>query len=61
MSATESGKSVALQYAAIKKFFGKPAIKRTVVLVGKDGVIHYYKTGLPPNEEIFEVLRTLNG
>lgn len=57
----DPGKRVAKQYGAIKQFFGKPAIKRTVVLVGKDGVIHYYKHGLPPNEEIFEVLRTLNG
>lgn len=50
---------VSAQYGATKKFFGKDFIKRSVVLVDKDGVIRYLKRGLPPDSEILEAIDAL--
>ncbi len=54
---------VSSQYGALKpdpdnpgKFL--PAISRTVVVVGKDGVILYRRAGAPPNEEILDAILT---
>ncbi len=45
---------VAEQYGAVKPEGG--GIKRTVVIVGRDGRVRYWKQGLPPDSELLEVL-----
>ncbi len=50
---------VSAQYGAIKKFFGKGIIMRSVVLVDKQGIIRYVKRGLPPDAEILAAIDAL--
>lgn len=52
----DEGRRVASMYGAVGKFFGNETTKRTVVVIGREGVIRYYKHGMPPNSEIFEAL-----
>lgn len=49
-------KKVSKQYNALKKFFKATIINRTVVGIGKDGVIFYYKRGMPKNAEILKAV-----
>lgn len=52
----DEGRRVARLYGAVGQFFGHETTKRTVVIIGKDGTVHYYRHGMPSNSEIFEVL-----
>lgn len=52
----DEDKKISTRYGAIKTFFGNPVIKRTVVLVDRQGIIRYLKRGLPPNEEMLSIL-----
>lgn len=48
----DTDKKVSTAYGAIKLFFNKTIINRTVVLINKEGKIIYLKRGLPTDEEI---------
>ncbi|MBI4093145.1 MAG: peroxiredoxin [Candidatus Kerfeldbacteria bacterium] len=56
----DEGRRVAKLYGAIGTFFGHETTKRTVVIIDVKGVVQYYKHGLPPNSELFEVLDWVN-
>lgn len=49
-------KKVSLAYGAIKLFFNKTIINRSVILIDKEGKIIYLKRGLPADEEILKQL-----
>ncbi|MDP3045887.1 MAG: redoxin domain-containing protein, partial [Chloroflexota bacterium] len=50
----DEGLVVAGQYGAVKPEGG--SIKRTVVIVGVDGMVRYWKQGMPSDAELLEVL-----
>lgn len=50
----DEGLAVAGLYGAVKPEGG--GIKRTVVIVGEDGNVKYWKQGLPPDSELLAVL-----
>lgn len=52
----DKGKKVSARYDAIRKIFRSKVIKRTVVVVRKDGKILYLKHGMPKNSEILKSL-----
>jgi peroxiredoxin Q/BCP len=52
----DEGKKVSNQYGAIRKFFKTAVIKRTVVGIGKDGIIFFYKHGMPKDSEILKAV-----
>ncbi len=51
----DEGLAVAGQYNALKP--GGAGIKRTVAIVGTDGLIRYWKQGMPSDAELLEALR----
>ena len=50
----DEGLVVAGQYGAVKPEGG--GIKRTVVIVGVDGMVRYWKQAMPSDAELLEVL-----
>lgn len=50
----DEGLAVAAKYGAVKPEGG--GIKRTVVIVGKDGLVKYWKQGTPANAQLLEAL-----
>lgn len=52
----DKDKKVATKYGALKKFFKATIIKRTVIVIGKDGKIAYLKAGMPKNTEILKAI-----
>jgi peroxiredoxin Q/BCP len=54
----DTGKHVSDKYNAVKPFFKSNIIKRTVVCIGTDGVIFYYKRGMPKDSEILKAVKT---
>jgi len=55
----DEGKKVSALYGATRKFFNAEMIKRSVVLIDKEGIIRYLKRGLPPDSEILEAVKKL--
>ncbi len=55
----DADKKVSELYGATKKFFKVSIIKRSVVLIDKEGTIRYLKRGLPPDSEILAAVRQL--
>lgn len=53
----DADKEVSKKYQAIKSFFGKPIIARTVVLINKKGEIIFLKKGAPSDTEILAALK----
>lgn len=49
-------KKVSKKYEAVKKLFSATVIKRTVVAIGKDGTIKFYRHGMPKDAEILKTL-----
>lgn len=49
-------KKVSKKYGAVKKLFTATVIKRTVVVVDKEGKIAFYKHGMPKETEILKAL-----
>lgn len=47
---------VSSKYKAMKFMFGRPSIKRSVVLIDKAGQILFLKRGMPSNKEILKSL-----
>jgi peroxiredoxin len=50
----DEGLAVARQYGAVKPEGG--AIKRTVVIVGTDGTVRYWRQGMPSDAELLDAL-----
>lgn len=55
----DTGKTVSAMYGAIKKYFGKEVINRSVIVIDKQGIIRYLKRGLPPNSEFLPLAKEL--
>lgn len=53
----DEGKQVSKTYGAIKKFFKAEVIARTVVGIDKEGVIRYYKRGMPKDADILKAMK----
>ena len=54
---SDTDKKVSKSFAAIKDDTG--GIKRTVVILDKEGVIRYHEYGMPENNELLDVIKTL--
>jgi peroxiredoxin Q/BCP len=52
----DKDKKVSARYGATKKFFKAVVIKRTVVVVGKDGTILFLKRGMPKDADILKAI-----
>lgn len=52
----DKDKKVSARYGAMKKFFKALIIKRSVVVIGKDGVITFLKRGMPKNTDILKAI-----
>jgi peroxiredoxin Q/BCP len=50
----DEGLAAAAQYGAVKP--GGGGIKRTVVIVGLDGVVRYWQQGMPSDADLMRVL-----
>lgn len=50
----DTDKKVSKKYGAIKKLFSATVIKRTVVTIDKNGVIKFYRAGMPKDTEILK-------
>jgi peroxiredoxin Q/BCP len=50
----DTGKKVSAAYSAVKKFFKTTVINRTVVGIDTQGMIIYYKRGMPKNADILK-------
>jgi peroxiredoxin Q/BCP len=55
----DPGKRVSAKYGAVKPFFKTAIIKRTVVGIGKDGKIFYYKRGMPKDSDILKAVNAI--
>ncbi len=53
----DTDKKVSKKYGAVKKLFSATVIKRTVVAIGKDGIIKFYRHGMPKD---IEILKSIN-
>jgi thioredoxin-dependent peroxiredoxin len=53
----DEGMTVSEKYGAIKKIFKKKIISRTVVGIRKDGVIVFYRRGMPKDTEILKAFK----
>jgi len=49
-------KLVSEKYGVLKKFFRATIISRTVVGIGKDGNIFFYRKGMPKNADILKAV-----
>ncbi len=56
---TDAGKRVSKKYDATKKLFNLTLIKRTVVVVNREGQIVYFKHGMPKNIDILKSISSL--
>lgn len=55
----DTRKKVSARYGALKTFFKAKVIKRSVVIVNKEGKIVFLKRGMPKNSDILKSLPTL--
>jgi thioredoxin-dependent peroxiredoxin len=53
----DTDRKISKKYKALKFMFGHESIKRSVVLIDKNGKIIYLKRGMPKNDEILESLK----
>ncbi|PLX24577.1 peroxiredoxin [Candidatus Parcubacteria bacterium] len=53
----DSDKKVSRKYKALKFMFGHESIKRSVVLIDKQGKIVFLKRGMPSDQEIIDSLK----
>lgn len=56
----DKDRKVSKKYGAIKYMFGNESIKRSVVIVDKNGKLAYVKRGMPDNEEILNALKKIH-
>lgn len=52
----DKDKKVATKYGALKKFFKAVVIKRSVVVIDKDGKIVFLKSGMPKDTDILKAI-----
>lgn len=52
----DAGKKISAKYGALKTFFKATIIKRSVVVIDKEGTIIYLKRGMPKNSDILKAL-----
>lgn len=55
----DPNRKVSAIYGATKKYFGHDTIKRSVVVIDKQGIIRYLKRGLPANSEFLPLAKEL--
>ncbi len=55
----DKDRKVSKKYGAIKYMFGNESIKRSVIIIDKNGKLAYVKRGMPENEEILEALEKI--
>lgn len=55
----DTDKKISKKYKALKFMFGNESIKRSVVLIDKQGKIAFLKRGMPEDKEILAVLKDL--
>ncbi len=53
----DTNKEISKKYKALKFIFGYESIKRSVVLIDKQGKIVFLKRGMPSDQEIIESLK----
>ena len=53
----DKDRQVAQKYKALKFMFGHESVKRSVVLIDKQGKIIFLERGLPKNQEILKALK----
>lgn len=53
----DTGLKTARKYKAVKKFFGRDIVHRTVIAVGTDGRIRFYRRGTPSTKDILASLQ----
>jgi peroxiredoxin Q/BCP len=53
----DDGMSVSEKYGAVKKIFKKKIISRTVVGIRQDGMIAFYRKGMPKDTEILKAFK----
>lgn len=52
----DADKKISKKYGAVKKLFSATVIKRTVVAINKDGIVVFYKHGMPKEADILKAL-----
>lgn len=52
----DPNKKVSALYGAVRPLFKATIIKRSVIGIGKDGIIRYLKRGLPKNADILKAM-----
>lgn len=52
----DTDKKISKKYGAIKKLFSATVIKRTVVVISKDGTVVFYKHGMPKEADILKAI-----
>lgn len=52
----DKDKKISKKYGAVKKLFSATVIKRTVAVIDKDGMLRFYRHGMPKNAEILKAL-----
>ena len=55
----DKDRKVSKKYGAIKNMFGHESIRRSVIIVDKNGKLAYVKRGMPDNKEIREALKKI--
>lgn len=55
----DENNKVSRLFGATQNLFKSKVIKRSVVLIDKDGIIRYIKRGLPPDSEILKTVKEL--
>lgn len=55
----DTDRKVSEKYGAIKFMFGHKSIKRSVIIIDKDGKITWVKRGMPSNAEILDIISGL--
>lgn len=56
----DPGKRASARYGAIKPYFKTTVIKRSVVGIGKDGLIFFLRRGMPKNSDILKAIAAAN-
>ncbi len=52
----DTDKKISKKYGAVKKLFSATVIKRTVVAINKDGIVVFYKHGMPKEADILKAI-----
>jgi peroxiredoxin Q/BCP len=52
----DTDKKISKKYGAVKKLFSATVIKRTVVVISKDGTVVFYKHGMPKEADILKAI-----